>query len=365
MSPTQRVKIGVVGCGDIAQIQHLPALKELAEEFEVTTVCDVSPSLAKYVADWFDVPQYTTDYRQLLDSDLDAVLLCHRDPKTEVAVASLEARKHTFIEKPMCYSLREADRIIEAAEASGRVAQVGYMKLHEPAFELAQQEVATAEDVRFVQVNHLHPSNDLHVGQFRTRHFDDIPESAREQSQRAQHEAVAEAIGEVPPKLRSMFFTVSGSMIHDLYGLRALFGMPSRVVSTEIWDRAITTVFEYPEGHRCVASWVDLPQIWDFHETLEVYGSSKRVIVSYTTGFQKAVSTLTVYDLDDQGRTVRREPALDWENPFRRELRHFHDCIVNDNEPRASVQSARDDVSLVIDIIRAGHSGGPVEVQAS
>ena len=34
------------------------------------------------------------------------------------------------------------------------------MKLHEPAFELAQQEVATAEDVRFVQVNHLHPSND-------------------------------------------------------------------------------------------------------------------------------------------------------------------------------------------------------------
>ena len=365
MSPTQRVKIGVVGCGDIAQIQHLPALKELAEEYEVATVCDVSPSLAKYVADWFDVPEYTTDYRQLLDSDLDAVLLCHRDPKTEVAVASLNARKHTFIEKPMCYSLQEADRIIEAAEASGRVAQVGYMKLHEPAFELAQQEVATAEDVRFVQVNHLHPSNDLHVGQFRTRHFDDIPESAREQSQRAQQEAVAEAIGEVPPELRSMFFTVSGSMIHDLYGLRALFGMPSRVVSTEIWDGAITTIFEYPEGHRCVASWVDLPQIWDFHETLEVYGSSKRVIVSYTTGFQKAVSTLTVYDLDDQGRTVRREPALDWENPFRRELRHFHDCIVNDKEPRASVQSARDDVSLVIDIIRAGHSGGPIEVLAS
>ena len=60
MTPTQRVKIGVVGCGDIAQIQHLPALKELAEEYEVAAVCDVSPSLAKYVADWFDVPEYTT-----------------------------------------------------------------------------------------------------------------------------------------------------------------------------------------------------------------------------------------------------------------------------------------------------------------
>ena len=365
MTTSQRVKIGVVGCGDIAQIQHLPALKELAEEYEVTMVCDVSPSLAKYVADWFDVPNHVTDYRHLLDSDVDAVLLCHRDPKTEIAIASLEAGKHTFIEKPMCYSLPEADRIIEAAEASDRVAQIGYMKLHEPAFELAQQELATAEDVRFVQVNHLHPSNDLHIGQFRTRHFDDIPESAREQGRLAQQEAVAEAIGEVTPELRSMFFTVSGSMIHDLYGLRVLFGMPSKIVSAEVWDGAITTIFEYPDGFRCVASWVDLPQIWDFHETLEVYGSSKRVIVSYTTGFQKAVSTLTVYDIDDQGRTVRKEPALDWENPFRRELRHFHDCIVNDREPRATVQSARDDVSFVIDIIRAAHSGRPVEVRAS
>ena len=141
--------------------------------------------------------------------------------------------------------------------------------------------------------------------------------------------------------------------------------MPSRIVNAEVWDGAITTIFEYPDGFRCVASWVDLPQIWDFHETLEVYGSSKRVIVSYTTGFQKAVSTLTVYDIDDQGRTVRKEPALDWENPFRRELRHFHDCIVNGKEPRATVRSARDDVSLVIDIIKAGHTGRPVEVQTT
>ena len=141
----QRVRIGVVGCGDIAQIQHLPALAELADEYDVTAVCDVSQSLARYVAGWFHVPKYVTDYRQLLESDVDAVLLCHRDPKTEVAVASLDAGKHVFIEKPMCYSLEEADRIIGAAEASGKVAQVGYMKLYEPAFELARAEIATID----------------------------------------------------------------------------------------------------------------------------------------------------------------------------------------------------------------------------
>jgi predicted dehydrogenase len=41
-----RVRIGVIGCGAIAQIQHLPFLGELAEEYEVGVVCDISPSLA-------------------------------------------------------------------------------------------------------------------------------------------------------------------------------------------------------------------------------------------------------------------------------------------------------------------------------
>ena len=356
----ERVRIGVVGCGDIAQIQHLPFLTELAEEYEVAAVCDISPSLAKYVADWFHVPRYVTDYRQLLDSDVDAVLLCHSDPKTEVAVAALDAGKHTFIEKPMCFSLQEADAIIAAAEGSGKVAQVGYMKLYEPAFEVAQKEVAAIDDIRFVQVNHLHPNNSLHTRQFRTRHFDDLPQDAIEKTRQARLAAINEAIGEVSQEVYSAFMTLCGSMIHDLYGLRELLGMPARVVSTEIWPGAVSTMLEYPAGHRCIATWVDLPELWDFRETLEVYAGSKRVLVSYTTGFQKGVSTVAIQEISADGTTVRREPALDWENPFRRELRHFHKCITEGETPRAPASSARDDVALIIDIVRAYLSGGPV-----
>ncbi|MBI2952417.1 Gfo/Idh/MocA family oxidoreductase, partial [bacterium] len=82
------VRIGVVGCGAIAQIQHLPNLAMLREEFEVTAVCDRSPALAEAVAKAFHVPGHVTDYRELLASDVEAVILCHTDPKTEVAVAA-------------------------------------------------------------------------------------------------------------------------------------------------------------------------------------------------------------------------------------------------------------------------------------
>ncbi|MCY4529217.1 MAG: Gfo/Idh/MocA family oxidoreductase [Chloroflexi bacterium] len=352
---TSPVRIGVIGCGAIAQVQHLPFLTELAEEFEVAAVCDVSSSAVEYAAKRFHVPNRLTDYREMLDSDIDAVLMCHYDPKTEVAVASLEAGKHVFVEKPVCYSNEEFAEIAEAARRSSKVAQAGYMKLYEPAYEMAKPEIEAMDDVRFVQINHLHPNNDLHVAQFRTRSFDDVPPDVIEKTRAARQHAVRQAIGDAPPEAIRAFGTISGSMIHDLYGLRDLFGMPSRVVSTEIWQDggAISTTLEYPRGFRCVATWVDLPDLWDFYETLEVYGSRKRVIISYPTGFSREVAQVKIHEIDEHGTTMAKEPALDWESPFRRELRHFHDCIVDGQTPRSPLTDAGHDVALVIDIVKA------------
>lgn len=358
-----RVRIGVIGGGAIAQVHHLPFLTELAEEFDVRVVCDISRQLAEHDAKLFHIPKAVTDYRDVLGSDIDAVLLCQTDPKTDVAIAAFNAGKHVFIEKPICFSMREIDAMIDAARKSGKVAQAGYVKLFEPAFEAAQREVSSIEDVRFVQVNHLHPDNGLHVRQFRTRKFDDIPAKAVEEIRKARKAAVNEAIGEVPPQAERAFGTLSGSLIHDLYGLRVLFGNPSRVAHTEIWQEghAITTILEYPTGARCVASWVDLPQLWDFHETLEVYGGSKRVIVKYATGFSRGLSTVAIYGIDQDGRSYRKEPAMDWESPFRRELRHFHDSIVNGVANRSPLAAAKDDISLIVDITKAYLNKRPVD----
>ena len=165
-----RLRVGVVGCGAIAQIHHLPNLTALHEHFEVSVVCDVSPAAAAAAARRFHVPDHVTDYRRVLDSDVDAVVLCHTDPKTEAAVATLQAGKHLFIEKPVCFSLQEIDAMI-AARTSGLVAQAAYVKVYEPGFELAQQAVQRMADIRFIQINHLHPDNRLHLRQFDLERF--------------------------------------------------------------------------------------------------------------------------------------------------------------------------------------------------
>jgi len=356
-----RVRLGVVGCGAIAQIQHLPNLATLQEEFEVVAVCDRSPALARAVAEEFYVLHHFSDYRDLLAADVDAVLLCHADPKTEVAIAAFQAGKHTFIEKPLCYSLKEADAIIDAARSSGKAGLMGYMKVYDPAFELARREVEEMENIRFVQIDHFHTDNAHHLAQFRLQRFDDVPERAIEETRKARQAAARQAIGPAPPAVETAFFHLAGSMIHDLYGLRFMVGQPLTVIGSEIWNEGwgITTTLACPDGSRCAATWVELRRVRDFRETLEVCGDDRRVLLSYPTGFARGIlSTVTVQGLDDEGNPVCRQPAVSWENPFTCELRHFHECITRGALPRTPVEDARGDVALIIDIVRAYLDGG-------
>jgi predicted dehydrogenase len=251
--------------------------------------------------------------------------------------------------------MAEADAIIAARSRAGVVGQAGYMKVYDPAFQVAKAAVDQMESIRFVQINHLHPDNALHLRQFQLERFDDVPPAAGEAIAAARRQARHEAIGEVSPAVERAFYLLAGSMIHDLYTLRTMMGIPQRVVSSEIWEegRAVTITLEYADDARCVATWVDLPNLWDFKETLEIYGDDQRVLVSYPTGFARGIlSTVTIQGTDTDGRAFRQEPAVDWESAFRRELRHFHDCIVNGTPCYTSVESARADIALIIDIIK-------------
>lgn len=350
-----RVRIGVVGCGAIAQIQHLPHLKELRDRFDLVAVCDVSRRLVEFIGEQYTVPHRFTDYRELLAANVDAVLLCFADPKTEVAVATLRAGKHVFIEKPMCFSVQEADRIIDAARASGTTLMVGYMKQHDPGYRYAVEQVRQIPDIRFIQVNHLHPNNSLHLNEFTLYRFDDVPEEAIQHTRELRDAAVREAIGEVSDGVRRVFFHLSGSMIHDISSLRGMFGPPARVVSAEAWrdGGCITIVLEYDGDTRCVATWADLPELWDFHETLEVYGGAQRVSIRFPTGFARGIpSPVIVQGMEADGIPWKKEVIVNTQNSFKLELIHFHECITNGTPPLTDGVGARHDAALVREIVQ-------------
>ena len=362
----KRVKIGVIGCGAVAQVQHLPNLNQLHREFEVSIVCDISEGAAAAAARRFHVPKYVTDYTDLLNSDVEAVLLCHRDPKTEVAVAAIEAGKHVFIEKPVCFSLQEIDSMIAAQQKADKVAQAGYMKVYDPAFQIAKSEVDSMDSYRFVQINHLHPNNHLHLSQFDVERFDDVSPENVTLSEADREVARIDAIGEVSIEAQRAFFLLSGSMIHDIYSLRMMLGPPCEVISVEVWSggQGVSIVFGFPNGARCIATWVDLPDLWDFKETLEIYGDAKRVLVTYPTGFSRGIlSEVVIQGIDKNGTTYSKTPKIDWVSAFVQELRHFHECITTDKKCYTPIESARMDIQLIINIIECFVDRAPVKCE--
>ena len=215
-------------------------------------------------------------------------------------------------------------------------------------------------DVRFVQVNHLHPDNRLHLAEFPLLRADDIPASLRAEAEAEDDRAMAALLGypsrdAVPADVRQAFRWVHGSMIHDIGNLHGLFGLPARVLNTEIWAEGggITTTLGYAGGTRAVCTWVDLPELWAFEETLAVYGARERVIVSFPTGFSKgAPSTVTLHGMEADGLPWRKE--LSWhDNPFALELRHLKHCVRTGARPLTDGRDAVHDIALVRDIFLA------------
>ena len=131
-----RLRIGIVGCGEVVQIIHLPTLYQLSDLFEVTAICDVSQKVLAGVGDAWNITTRVSSYQELLSLDsLDAVLIANPSPyHAEVTIAAMRAGKHVLVEKPMGMTLAENDAIIAEQERTGKIVQVGTMRRYAPAF---------------------------------------------------------------------------------------------------------------------------------------------------------------------------------------------------------------------------------------
>lgn len=139
----RRLRVAVVGCGKVTQNMHLPALAK-SSRCELVAVCDVSPVVAKAVAERYGIDRVYTDIGQVLeDEGVDAVIVAVGDPlHVPITQRVLEARKHVLVEKPLGVSAAECRPLRRAVAQAGVVLQVGVMKRSDPGLEFARKAIA-------------------------------------------------------------------------------------------------------------------------------------------------------------------------------------------------------------------------------
>ncbi len=131
-SPNEQLRIGVIGCGNISN-NHVGALIRLADEDNIAldTLCDIyesrAESYAERVKDRGGKAKVVTDYRSVLDDkDIDVVVICVPEHAHHyICMDALDAGKHVYCEKPLCYDVTETKEVVAKVNETGLKLQVG------------------------------------------------------------------------------------------------------------------------------------------------------------------------------------------------------------------------------------------------
>ncbi len=132
----KKLKIGLIGCGGIANQKHLPSLKANSDKCELVAFCDIISERAEKACKEYGAPGATvyTDHQELLkDPSIDVVhVLTPNVAHCEITVHAFEAGKHVLCEKPMAATSADAKKMMEAWKKSGKKFTIGYQNRFRP-----------------------------------------------------------------------------------------------------------------------------------------------------------------------------------------------------------------------------------------
>ncbi|MBQ7868301.1 MAG: Gfo/Idh/MocA family oxidoreductase [Clostridia bacterium] len=120
------IKVGVIGCGNIANSAHIPAYLKNSD-VEIAYFCDIIPQRAEKAVKEYGCGKAVTDYQVILDDPtVDAVSVCTPNKMHSIiTIAALKAGKHVLCEKPAARTYAEVEEMQKTAQQTGKILNIG------------------------------------------------------------------------------------------------------------------------------------------------------------------------------------------------------------------------------------------------
>jgi predicted dehydrogenase len=364
---SDRIRVGVVGCGLIAQVMHLPYLNELHDRFEVAALCDLSETVAAGCARRYGISRVHRRWPDLLSEGLDAVMVLTSGDHAPIAIDAARAGIHVFVEKPMALSTRDGAAMIDAARSRGVTLMVGTMKRYDPAYERLAEVIGELSDLRLVRVTTLESPLEPYVAHYPLIAGQPLdPELAAELAA-AEGRALDAAVGEADDQTRWCYrHLLLDTLVHEVNALRGVLGEPDEITSAALDPRRVGVNLRFGTAD-CHLSWVDLPGIARYRQEFAFYAPDQRITLRLPSPFLRSMPSELLVEGGEPGTChswVRRE-VISYEEAFKRELVEFAECIDTGREPRTSGADGLADLRVCEAIARAHRgAGAPVAVGA-
>jgi predicted dehydrogenase len=374
------VRLGVVGLGAVAQAVHLPLLDRLRDRFVVAAIADLSPTLVEVIGERYRVPpigRFPNLDALLASSEIDGLLILTSGSHGAAILAGLDRGVAVFAEKPLAWTLAEADAIATALAADrSRMLQVGYMKLYDPAVVeglAAAVDVDRVGPIRSIEVRVLHPTPERQLAHARLLPpAPDVPPEIvarfRDEELRLRTAALGPAAASLGPLYTNI---VLGSIVHDLALIRAFAGDPTAIDAVDVWpaDRwppSVAVTGQLPGEATFSIRWHFLPDYPAYREEVRVITENASIELEFPSPYLlHAPTDLRIAESNGPGRrdTESRSPV----EAFEEELLAFHALVVEGSPPKAGVVEGRTDIVTSQRIVAryAERAGVPIEIEAS
>jgi len=287
----KKIGVAVIGVGFWGR-NHARVYMEIPEA-ELIGVCDIDAKRAKETAEKYGVEAYTDSKKLLKRSDIDAVSICTwTTTHAKETIRALKAGKNVLVEKPIASTVREAKQIVKMAENERLILMTGFIERFNPGVERV---IKTIEEGSIGDV---------------------VSATSRRVSE------WPERVGDVG--------VVKDSAIHDVDMMRYIFDEDPKTVFAKTGklrhkrfeDYAqIMLTFNHGKTAFIETNWLTPYKL----RKLIITGSNGIVTLDYLS--QEIV-------IETEEKTFI--PRYKWEEPLKRELKHFVECVRKNKQPLAS-----------------------------
>lgn len=357
----ERLRVGVIGCGLIAQVMHLHYLRELSDRYEIAAICDLSPALRDALGSEYGIAATYADWRELVAHPLDAVFVLTSGSHAPAAIAAAKAGRHVLVEKPMCFSVAEGQEMIDAASHAGVTLMVAYNKRYDPAYRHLVEKAKELTDLRLVRITTLESPIEPYVRHYNLRKGGPLSKDLAERLADDNQARITKAIGDADPLSRWAYHQVLlDSLVHEFNAMRGVLGEPDELVYSDLRETGVTLVFRYG-ATEVVLLWVDLPSIARYQMEFAFYTPDRRLTLSFPSPFLRSAPT---HFIDETGTpryadTQRSEEVVSYHESFKEELIHFHECVTTGKQPITSAADTLHDIALCQSVIAVHRSRAP------
>jgi predicted dehydrogenase len=348
------IRLGIIGCGRVAEERHLPPLLRMPE-VRVVATADPDAARSARLADRLGAPLRLSDYRAVLDrSDVDAVaILTPTQSHAEIGIAALDAGKHVLVEKPLALSLAECDRFIASAARSPCKVVVGFnLRWH-----------------RLVR---------------RAREFLDTGALGRVKAIRSAY--THDRSGETAPAWHRRLELGGGVVFNESVHHFDLWRLFAGCEVEQVFSISIPSAWYEDETNAIaarMAGGVLATGIFTFRtgptSEVEIYGENGRLCLSLYRFDGLEFFPTSMYPGDLGHRLMRTVAALgslpravavarrggDFQATFDGLWRHFIDCILHDLPSQCTLEDGRNGLCVALAAIQSACSGLPVQVRTT